>query len=71
MFLIWDYLKKETHHSSLWLLSASPNILNFVPYNTPSRPLVAQVFLDNLFKLDDMTNSIVMDCDPTFTNNFW
>ena len=33
--------------------------------------LVGQVFLDQIFKLHDMTTSIVSDCDPTFTSTFW
>jgi hypothetical protein len=31
---------------------------------------VAQIFMDNIFKLRGMPNSIVSDRDPTFTNNF-
>jgi hypothetical protein len=33
--------------------------------------LVAQVFLDHIFKLHGMPTSIVSDRDPTFTNTFW
>jgi hypothetical protein len=32
---------------------------------------VAQIFMDNIFKLHGMTNSIVSDIDPTFTRNVW
>jgi len=32
---------------------------------------VAQVFMDNIFKLLSMPQSIVSDHDPTFTTNFW
>jgi hypothetical protein len=32
---------------------------------------VAQIFMDNIFKLHIMPNSIVSDGDPTFTSNFW
>jgi hypothetical protein len=32
---------------------------------------IAQIFLDNSFKLHGMAHSIVSDCDPTFTNTFW
>jgi hypothetical protein len=32
---------------------------------------VAQIFMDNIFKLHGMPNSIVSDRDPTFTINFW
>lgn len=33
--------------------------------------IVAQVFMDNAFKLHGMPTSIVTDHDPTFTSNFW
>jgi hypothetical protein len=32
---------------------------------------VAQLFMDQVFKLHGMLHSIVFDCDPTFTSNFW
>jgi hypothetical protein len=32
---------------------------------------VAQIFMDNIFKLHGMPHSIVFDQDPTFTSNFW
>jgi hypothetical protein len=32
---------------------------------------LAQVFMDNIFKLHGMPHSIVSDRDPTFTGNFW
>jgi hypothetical protein len=32
--------------------------------------IVAQVFMDNIFKLHGMLHSIVSDMDPMFTNNF-
>jgi hypothetical protein len=32
---------------------------------------VAQIFMDQVFKLHGMLHSIVSDCDPTFTRNFW
>jgi hypothetical protein len=32
---------------------------------------VAQLFMDQVFKLHGMPHSIVSDCDPTFTSNFW
>jgi hypothetical protein len=32
---------------------------------------VAQIFMDNIFKLHDMPHSIVSDKDATFTSNFW
>jgi hypothetical protein len=33
--------------------------------------IVAQLFMDQVFKLHGMPHSIVSYCDPTFTNNFW
>jgi hypothetical protein len=32
---------------------------------------VAQIFMDQVFKLHGMPHSIVFDRDPTFTRNFW
>jgi hypothetical protein len=32
---------------------------------------VAQIFMDQVFKLHGMPHSIVSDCDPAFTRNFW
>jgi hypothetical protein len=33
--------------------------------------MVAQIFMDQVFKLHGMLHSIVSDRDPTFTSNFW
>jgi hypothetical protein len=33
--------------------------------------ILAQIFMDNIFNLHGMSNSIVYDRDPTFTINFW
>jgi hypothetical protein len=33
--------------------------------------ILAQLFMDQVFKLHDMPHSIVFDRDPTFTNKFW
>jgi hypothetical protein len=32
---------------------------------------VAQFFMDQVFKLHGMPHSIVSNCDPIFTSNFW
>jgi hypothetical protein len=32
---------------------------------------VAQIFMDQVFKFHGMPLSIISDCNPTFTNNFW
>ena len=38
------------------------------PFTTST---VAQIFMDQVFKLHGMLHSIVSDRDPTFTSNFW
>jgi hypothetical protein len=38
------------------------------PFTTSN---VAQLFMDQVFKIHGMPHSIVSDRDPTFTNNFW
>jgi hypothetical protein len=38
------------------------------PFTTST---VAQLFMNQVFKLHGMPHSIVSDRDPTFTNNFW
>jgi hypothetical protein len=38
------------------------------PFTTST---VAQIFMDQVFKLHGMPHSIVFDRDPTFTSNFW
>jgi hypothetical protein len=38
------------------------------PFTTST---VAQIFMDQVFKLHGMPHSIVFYCDPTFTSNFW
>jgi hypothetical protein len=32
---------------------------------------IAHVLMDNGFELNGMSNSILLDCYPTFTNNCW
>jgi hypothetical protein len=38
------------------------------PFNAST---VAQIFMDQVFKLHGMPHSIVSGRDPTFTSNFW
>jgi hypothetical protein len=38
------------------------------PFTTST---MVQIFMDNMFKLHGMPNSIIFDKDPIFTNNFW
>jgi hypothetical protein len=48
---------------------------NYAPFCALQHPLttstVAQIFMDQVFKLHGMPHSIVSDRDPTFTSNFW
>jgi len=55
--LVVDRLSKYAHFCTL------PN-----PF-TPA--LVAQYFMDQIFKLHGMPTSIVSDHDPVFISNFW
>jgi hypothetical protein len=57
IMVVVDHLSKYVHFCAL------PH-----PF-TPT--LVAQVFLDHIFKLHGMPTSIVSDRDPTFTSTFW
>jgi hypothetical protein len=57
IMVIVDSLSKYAHFFSLQH-----------PFTTST---VAQIFMDNIFKLHGMPNSIFYDRDPTFTNNFW
>jgi hypothetical protein len=57
IMVVVDRLSKYAHFFSL------PH-----PFTTK---LVAQVFLDHIFKLHGMPTSIVSDRDPTFTSTFW
>jgi hypothetical protein len=57
IMVVVDHLSKYAHLCSLQH-----------PFTTST---VAQIFMDNIFKLHGMPHSIVSDHDPTFTNNFW
>jgi hypothetical protein len=55
--VVVDHLSKYSHFCALQC-----------PFTTS---IVAQHFMDNIFKIHDMSHSIFFDHDPTFTNNFW
>ena len=57
IMVIVDHLSKYAHFCAL------------PPSFTLS--LVAQVFIDQIFKLHGMPTSIVSDRDPTFISHFW
>lgn len=45
---------------------------HFMPINHPYTALtVARVFMDNVFKLHGLPQTIFSDRDPVFTSNFW
>lgn len=57
IFVVVDRLSKYAH---------------FMPLaHSYTATIVAQVFLDNIFKLHGMPQSIVSDRDPIFTSTFW
>jgi hypothetical protein len=50
-------------------LSKYAHFCHLLHHFTPT--LIAQVFLDHIFKLHGMPTSIVSDHDPNFTSIFW
>jgi hypothetical protein len=57
IMVVADHLSKYAHLCALQH-----------PFTTST---VAQLFMDQVFKLHGMLHSIVSDRDPTFTSNFW
>jgi hypothetical protein len=57
IMVVFDCISKYAHFCSLQH-----------PFTTS---IVAQIFMDEVFKLHGMAHSIVSYHDPTFTNNFW
>jgi hypothetical protein len=57
IMVVFDRLSKYAHFCALQH-----------PFITST---VAQIFMDQVFKLHGMLHCIVSDRDPTFTNNFW
>jgi hypothetical protein len=45
---------------------------HFVPLRYPyTASKVADLFVDNVYHLHDMPQSVVSDCDPVLTSSFW
>jgi hypothetical protein len=57
MMVVVDRLSKYAHLCAL--------------QNPSTTSMVAQIFMDQVFKLHGMPHSIVFYRDPTFTSNFW
>jgi hypothetical protein len=57
IMVVFDHISKYAHLCALQH-----------PFTTS---IVAQLFMDHVFKIHGMLHSIVFDRDPTFTNNFW
>jgi hypothetical protein len=57
IMVVVDRLSKYAHFCALQHLFTSST--------------VAQIFMDQVFKLHGMPHSIISDSDPTFTSNFW
>jgi hypothetical protein len=57
IMVVFDCLSKYAHFCALQH-----------PFTTST---VAQIFMDEIFKLHGMPHSIVSNRDPTFTSNFW
>jgi IS30 family transposase len=78
---IWTYismdfivgLPKSNNNSAIMVvvdhLSKYTNLFSLQHRFTTST--VAQIFMDNIFKLHAMSHSIVYDNDTTFTNTLW
>jgi hypothetical protein len=52
-----DHLSKYTHLCAL--------------QHSITTSTVVHIFMANIFKLHGIPHSIVFECDPTFTSNFW
>jgi hypothetical protein len=57
IMLVVDHLSKYAHFYAL--------------QNPFTTSIVAQIFMDQVFKIHGMPHSIVSNRDPTFTSNFW
>lgn len=68
-----DGLPKSGRLNALWVIvERFTKYAHFVPICHPyTAKDVAQLFIKHVFKLLEMSNSIVSDQDPTFTSRFW
>ena len=57
VLVVVDHLSKYSHFFAL-----------IHPHTASS---VAQIFMDQIFRIHGIPSSIVSDCDATFTSNFW
>jgi hypothetical protein len=57
IMLVVDHISKYAHFCAL--------------QNPFTSSIVAQLFMDQVFKLHGMLHSIISDHDPTFIGNFW
>jgi hypothetical protein len=57
IMVVFDYLSKYSHLCAL--------------QHPFTASIVAQIFMENIFKLHGMPHSNVSKKDPTFTSNFW
>jgi hypothetical protein len=64
--------KSENKSIVMVVVDRLSNYAHFCALQHPfTTSMVAQIFMDQVFKLHDMPHSIVYDHDPTFTSNFW
>lgn len=66
-------LPKSSNKSVIMVVMDRPSkYAHFCALPHPFTPtLVAQYFKEQIFKLHGILTSIVSDCDPIFTSNFW